>query len=266
MISNIAIRLDPFDCWALRQKAVQRRLFSFGRSKTMRLSDFKNLIASMPVCFQAFTSKRATWASHIDGDNEAGQALRSMFGESDSVTLSRHDLRELASKPDLAQFVMATVIWGYPRGMRGNHVANLINYFGQLTQLLSTAREQSVTDWSAHYKAVGEIAGIGLSTYTKLLSFLSVQIHCHSALILDDRIIRVASRGIFEELMPVYSLSGYNAVRSYPQYLSCIHSLANNLAVSAEQIEFFLFEFGLNLKPLPAQQFVLADASQVALR
>lgn len=226
----------------------------------MRLSEFKNIIANMPVSYQAFTSKRATWASHIDGDNEAGQALRFIFGNSEEVTLSRSDLRDLASKPSLAQFVMATIIWGYPRGMRGNHVANLINDFGQLTHLLSTARKQPVSDWSAHYEAVEEIAGIGLSTYTKFLSFLSVKVHGHSALILDDRIIRVANQGVFEELAPLLRLSTYSAVRSYPQYLSCIHSLANNLAVSAEEIEFFLFEFGLNLKPLSAQQFVQADA------
>jgi hypothetical protein len=29
-----------------------------------------------------------------------------------------------------------------------------------------------------------------------------------------------------------------------------MHRLAGDLAVSAEQLEFFLFEFGLNLKPL----------------
>lgn len=237
-----------------------------GYSETMRLSEFKKLIASMPVSYQAFTSKRVTWDSHLGGDNEAGKALRSIFGNSDEVTLSRSDLRGLASKPNLAQFVMATIIWGYPRGMRGNNVANLTNDLGQLTKLLSTARKQPVTDWNGHYKAVGEIAGIGLSSYTKFLSFLSAQVHGHSALILDDRIIRVASQGVFEELAPIRLLNTYNAGLSYPEYLSCIHSLANKLTVSAEEIEFFLFEFGLNLKPLPAQQILPADTPEAAFR
>jgi hypothetical protein len=65
-------------------------------------------------------------------------------------------------------------------------------------------------------------------------------------LILDDRIIRIAQSGIFQELAPLRGLK--NAVHSYPRYLECMHSLAGDLAVSAERLEFFLFEFGLSLK------------------
>lgn len=112
----------------------------------MQLTEFKNLIANMPVPYQAFASKRATWRSHIDVDNEAGYALHAIFGSSDEVTLSRSDLRGLASKPDLAQFVMATIIWGYPYGMRGNHVENLIGHLGSLTQLLAAAKTQPASN------------------------------------------------------------------------------------------------------------------------
>jgi hypothetical protein len=86
--------------------------------------------------------------------------------------------------------------------------------------------------------------------YTKFLTFLSVPVHGLSALILDDRIIRVAQQGIFQELAPLQGLSDSNAARSYPRYLERMHSLAGDITVSAEQLEFFLFEFGLNLKPL----------------
>ncbi|PIQ11601.1 MAG: hypothetical protein COW70_11970 [Hydrogenophilales bacterium CG18_big_fil_WC_8_21_14_2_50_58_12] len=113
-------------------------------NQTMRLSEFKNLIANMPVPYQAFASKRATWKKHIAGDNEAGAALHAIFEKSDEVTLSRSDLRHLASKPDLAQFVMATIIWGYPQGMRGNHVENMMGHFGELKKLLVDAKTQPV--------------------------------------------------------------------------------------------------------------------------
>lgn len=222
-------------------------------NQTMRLSEFKNLIASMPVPYQAFASKRATWKKHIGCDNEAGVALRAIFGKSDEVTLSRNDLRGFASKPDLAQFVMATIIWGYPQGMRGNHVENMIGHFGSLTQLLVATKTQPVTDWKRHYAKVGSIKGIGLSTYTKFLNFLSVQVQGLATLILDDRIIRVANKGVFEELKQVNDLSSQNAAASYPEYLRYAHDIATQLSVSPEQIEFFLFEYGLSLKPLPAQ-------------
>ena len=144
---------------------------------------------------------------------------------------------------------MATIIWGYPGGMRGNHVRNLIRHLGPLTQLLAEARTQTIVEWSTHYAKVGPIAGIGLSTYTKFLNFLSVQVHGHAALILDDRIIRIANQSVFEELAPLRGLNSRNAASSYPSYLMCMHSVASGLDVPAEAIEFFLFEFGLNLKP-----------------
>ncbi|MGO9589515.1 MAG: hypothetical protein ACLP3K_05640 [Candidatus Acidiferrales bacterium] len=221
----------------------------------------------MPVEYQAFASKRSIWASHVNRNDNAGDALRAIFGKLGEVTLSRSDLRSFACKPDLAQFVMATIIWGYPRGMRGNHVANLISHLSSLTQLLSDARTEPVAEWGTYYDAkVRPIGGIGLSTYTKFLSFLSVKVQGHMALILDDRIIRVANQGIFEELMPLQELSSYNAPRSYPQYLECIHGLADSLEVSPEKIEFFLFEFGLHLKPPSALQVPPTDLPQAAFR
>src|SRR6202011_5816237 len=93
---------------------------------------------------------------------------------------------------------------------------------------------------------LASISGVGLSTHTKFLTFLLVPVHGHSALILDDRIIRIVQSGIFQELVPLHGLK--NAVRSYPHYLECMHGLAGDLTVSAERLEFFLFEFGLNLK------------------
>jgi hypothetical protein len=77
----------------------------------VKLSHFKNLIWNMPVAYQAFTSKRSSWAARENSN--AGDALRAIFGSSSEVTLSRSDLHSLACKSDLAQFVMATIIWGY---------------------------------------------------------------------------------------------------------------------------------------------------------
>lgn len=215
----------------------------------MKLSEFKDIIVSMPVAYQAFTSKKSTWEKHMSKD-EAGQALHGLFANSDEVTISRSDLRSFAEHPHLAKFIMATIIWGYPSGMRGNHVADITGKIGDLTMLLSTVRNQPIEDWVSHFQAISRIKGLGLSTYTKFLNFLSAKIHNHPALILDDRIIRIATSGTFEELKPIQHLNSYNAVRSYPQYLSCMCKLEDSLDVAAENIEFFLFEFGLNLKPL----------------
>ena len=180
---------------------------------------------------------------------KASEALRSVldeFGPKD-IVLSRRDLHDLAHKSSLEQFVMATIVWGYTSGGRGKNVANLMIDLTQLTGLLSEARDHEIADWEKHYEAVETIKGIGLSTYSKFLNFLSVKVDGDQALILDDRIIRVLSQDVWQELCVLRELSK-NPVRSYPKYLKEMRRIANSLEVSAEALEFFLFEFGLNLK------------------
>lgn len=214
----------------------------------MRFSEFKNLIANMPIKHQAFTSKRATWATHIEKDDKVGSSLRSIFQDADKVTLSRSDLKSLSNNSDMTDFVIATIIWGYPRGQRGNHFTDLIGQLDTLTQLLNTAKNQPITDWDHHFEKVRSIKGLGLSTYTKFLCFLSVKVNSHKALILDERIIRVANHGVFEDMMPLRHLTNHNAARSYPDYLYHMEKIASMLSVSPEQLELFLFQFGLNMK------------------
>jgi hypothetical protein len=43
----------------------------------------------------------------------------------------------LGLKSHLAGFVMATIIWGYPRGMRGHNFKNTTSYLDAFCQLLS---------------------------------------------------------------------------------------------------------------------------------
>lgn len=214
----------------------------------MRIADFSPLISNMPVSSQAFASKRSTWSTYLNREDVAGTALRSIFGHSNKVFLSRSDLREFASRADLAEFVIATIIWGYPRGMRGNHFASVVVHLEPLCELLSAVRSCPINDWNSHYEMLRPINGIGLSTYTKLLHFLSVKVGRRESLILDQRIIDTVKQSRFEELAPIRELNSSSAPRRYPEYLECLNHIALQLSVSPENIEFFLFEFGLHLK------------------
>ncbi len=215
----------------------------------MKLSGFKDLIKNMPVPQQAYTSKRSTWEPKIQKSCAGRAALLKVFGHAPIATVSRNDLRVLSAGRRLDQFVIATIIWGYPNGMRGNNFANLVHQYDKITELLMETRGRHVLDWRQHYKKVEAITGLGLSTYTKFLSFLAVSVEKHRALILDDRIIKVARRCVFEELDPLCDLTTSNATRRYPEYLARIYEIATAFCVPAENIEYFLFEFGLNLKP-----------------
>jgi hypothetical protein len=217
----------------------------------MRLADFTDLISNMPVSNQAFASKRSTWSTHINGGGAAGAALRALFNAhditSENIFLSRSDLSDLALKPNLAEFVMATIIWGYPRGMRGHNFRNVTTHLEDLCQKLLVARFP-IPNWISHYKDVREIPGIGLSTYSKFLHFMSANVEGHKALILDQRIIEVVQQNLFEELASIRKLTSANASRLYPKYLECMDDAASRLSLPSDKLEFFLFEFGLHLK------------------
>jgi hypothetical protein len=174
--------------------------------------------------------------------------LSGIFGSSAEITLSRSDLRKFARERELDLFVVTTILWGYPDGMRGTNVSDIGNSFPALLKLLEAARASKIDAWTVHCAELARIRGVGLSTYTKFLSFLAIPIDGNVAMILDKRITQVVQRQAFSELAPINKLSYDNGLRRYPEYLRWIHSTARTLNVPTENLEFFLFEFGRNLK------------------
>jgi hypothetical protein len=240
----------------------------------MRLYDFRALIANMPTAYHSSTAKRSDWKDLLTVQSPAGAALRSIFGTFDEVSVSRSDLRFSLAKGSLDRFVMATLLWGYPDkiplGKNITQFAKHPTYLGELTDILTKARVPPGVDWDTHFfkdvqPKIKYVAGV--STYTKFLNFLSVNVCGYPALILDKRIVRVAERGIFAELGSLRQLIGHlrrptrgqrgkarpsrpentdGKIQAaiYTQYLSLVHKIAEELSVPAENIEFFLFEFG----------------------
>lgn len=160
---------------------------------------------------------------------------------------------------------MAAILWGYekPSDLRGTNLADFLTdptHLSNLTQLLISARGQPIADWDSHFKKVVPIKGIGLSTYTKFLNFLSIKVHGHTALILDSRIVQVIQwdQAIFVELSPLQGLKESNKDRIYPLYLRCIHEISEGLRVPAENMEFFLYNFGGTLKDVDQNIRLLA--------
>jgi len=222
----------------------------------MNLSDFKNLIASLPAELQAFRSKRKNWDRFNDNPTIA-PLIEQLFCDHEEIILNRNDLRVYANGNDYGLFVMATIVWGYPRGMRGNHVGNIGARMPELIANLVNSIN-GIDNWNDHYSAL-DISGLGLSTYTKLIHFLGVHVEGLPSLILDDRLIKVAKREVFEELSRLSGLRPYNAAQRYVLYLQAMHEAAEDVEVNSEQLELFLFMFGGNLKPIIAQQAASAD-------
>ncbi len=208
---------------------------------------FNSLIRSMPVDEQAFTSKQSTWSQYFNGYGEASNILQHIFNNKNSVQISRLDLFRLAQKDDLGYLIIATILWGYPRGMRGNYFSSILSQFQQIKDALLEA-QVGIDNWLEHYKKIKKIEGLGLSTYTKFLYFMGATVENHSALILDKRIIDTLQRELFIELNPISHISIHTAVSKYPLYLGTMDSLSQSVGTESDKIEMFLFEFGLNLK------------------
>lgn len=211
-------------------------------SNSLSLKDFAGLINNMPVNYQAFSSKKETW------EKFSLPEINEIFGENNEVKLSRKDIKDIAISGDLKKTVIATIIWGYPRGMRGNHFKNIINNMAPLIELLSDAKNNNISNWKDHYEKVKKVESIGLSTYTKFLYFLSAHAERFPALILDKRITDVIAQEVFIELDLNQKINYTNAPNNYLYYLELLNNEAKKIGTTAEKLELFLFQFGLNLK------------------
>ena len=201
----------------------------------------------MPLNEQAFTIKRSNWVKYMDNGTLVSVILTTIFEGEDTVQISRGDLFEMAKGDDMATFIVATILWGYPRGMRGNHFQTITDEIESLTKMLIEAK-QGISDWTKHYQHVEAIRGLGLSTYSKFLYFLEADIEGNKALILDNRISNTLKNSTFDELRAINDISYTNAARNYPRYLKHMTELSKEFDIDSGKLEMFIFEFGLNLK------------------
>lgn len=217
----------------------------------MKIIDFENLIRHMPYLEQAFRIKKEVWLPEDEKKRFKFQndKIEKIFGDENSIMISRNDL--LTSNDELELFVIKVLMWGYPTKGRGNNIDKILvpENFDQTIKKLKVVRQNGNIS-SQEVEALFS-DGLGLSTVSKILYFLQINIDSTSALILDLRVIDALTRvDGFEddELKSLKKLNYNNAPKKYPEYLKAMQSLASKMTVQPEQIEMFLFEFGSNLK------------------
>jgi hypothetical protein len=209
----------------------------------LRLADFRQLIAAMPTWMHASRIQRKTWQDFLARPDAAGDALRALFGNADEIQISRGDLRQLAQEQSLDRFLMATVLWGYPTKMRGHEVALCANFDSVVGWLDVVRAKPVISDWMRQWQEVERILGYWLSTVTKWLTFLGVVVEGYPAQILDRVIKDVIENEVFAEL------TGRFDAANYPKYLALMQGEAEELGVPTENLEFFVYVFGPNIKP-----------------
>jgi hypothetical protein len=213
----------------------------------MRIIDFENFIREIPFRNQSFDIKKSIWKC----ENQI-ELIEQIFDEKNQITLNRFDL--INSSWNIEEFIIKTLMWGYPTKGRGKNIDNLLKEenFKTLSKKLETYRESEITIETL--KEDLKIPGLGLSTLTKFTHFLNTKINGFKTVILDNQIIEAINTERFEELNSLKGIKYENAVRKYVDYIKLIDKLSKQTRSEPDQIEMFLFTFGRNLSELKGEE------------
>lgn len=214
----------------------------------MNIDRYKILISNLPVRQQCFTTKRTTWQKAENEINWLKQLNNDLFGDKSTLTISRQDIFETNGPREI---IIKTIYWGYTAGMRGNHFVNILKHIDTIENALLSLRQKlnpSTTDFNSLTETFKNVAGLGLSTYSKLLYFFKISFNDNPCLILDQRLIDVFASKSYANFQQLSNIRYDNAEKKYLDFLQLTRQLANDIEIKGENIELFLFTFGNNLK------------------
>jgi hypothetical protein len=209
------------------------------------IEGYKKVIQFFPVEEQGESSKVATWEKYLDHD-----ALREFIKENrnlDQISFTRGDIFSICER-DVADGLFASVIWGYPRGMRGNNFMKFLANIDEIKRTVSFNKSLSHADLTH----LLNVQGIGISTISKFLYFFRCSYNGHKCLILDEVMNGICKGEVFSEDFPLLKNSGNyrdKAITFYPTYLESMTNIAKKLDATEERVESFLFLVGRNFLP-----------------
>lgn len=209
----------------------------------MRIEEFQNFIKEIPYRNQSFDIKKANWKV-----KSQQSFIVSVFKDKEVITLNRQDL--ISSKANTKEFIIKTLMWGYPTKGRGRNIENILEplVFEKLVRILDNYKDKDITIDQLK-KDIKSVSGLGLSTMTKFTHFLNTTIGGNKAVILDIQIIEAINLRRFIDFNHLSGINYDNASKHYPEYLKTINDLSVQIDAEPDQIEMFLFTFGRTLSP-----------------
>ncbi|MBC7440868.1 MAG: hypothetical protein H7250_12905 [Flavobacterium sp.] len=216
----------------------------------MNLINYRILISNLPVRLQSLTTKRTTW---LKAENEIfwlKNVNDNLFGDKKTFTVCRNDI---FLTMNLRYKIIKTIYRGYPRGMRGNNLVNILKQIDLIENSLNKLIEIDKPT-SDHFNELTisfkEIKGLGISTLRKFLYFLQLSFNSNSCIILDQRLIDVFASKTYSEFQQLKEITYDNSEKKYLNFLLLINQVSEKLEIKGENIEQFLFMFGNNLKSI----------------
>ena len=143
---------------------------------------------------------------------------------------------------DIAEGVIATIVWGYPKGRYpgGRGFNPMLDQIDEIVAILRTGHERSGDiDAAELCYRFSRISGIGISTYSKMLYFAEVEAKEGLCLIYDQMVMRAISVSPEPELAPLQArlgssyLSSKGSAPSYRTYPPALQEATYGLFLDA---------------------------------
>ncbi len=214
----------------------------------MNIDSYRKLISNLPTKQQCFTTKRTTWLRAEKEISWLEQLNDKLFDSNPTLTISRQDIFETI---DLREVILKTTYWGYTSGMRGNHFVNILKHIDTIENAISNLKSKpnpTDTDFQELILIFKNVAGLGLSTYSKLLYFFKLSFNDRPCLILDQRLIDVFASERYSNFQELNNIRYDNAEKKYLDFLRLANQIAIDMNTESENVELFLFMFGNNLQ------------------
>ena len=178
--------------------------------------------------------------------SSSNQIVADMLSDVNNIELSRADIH---LEKDIRYKTIKTLMWGYPTGGRGNNLNTAFdkNNFEYIVRTLKSYNKQT-TLIEIKEDLNDKKIGLGISSISKLLYFLDLELEGYRCQILDDIIIEVIKSEKFEELLHLQNLNRSNAFNQYTSYNRTLSDISSNLDCTPDQVELFIYMFGRNLK------------------
>lgn len=221
----------------------------------MKITDFTELIKNLPYEYQSFDIKTSAWKK-VKSQKWLTDKIFEKEGKLNEkgdrvVILNRTDL--MNPNLEIKEFIIKVLMWGYPTMGRGRNIENLLKEesFRKLIDCLNLYQEEQNITIKKLRGDIKDIEGLGISTMTKFIYFLNIEVENQNALILDLQVINAINLGRFEDLSTLKGISYENALKSkYLEYLKVLSELSTKMNCKPDQIEMFLFMFGKNLSEI----------------
>ena len=213
-----------------------------------KIKEYIKLIKKLPEKEHSFVIKEKNWNKRFELPAED---LKKYF-KNGSLEISRGELFKLSKEQRevTEEFVIKVLMWGYPTGGRGNNIKTLLKpqNIKQIVAILNTYKHKDVLKTEELRKDLqgkNKILGLGLSTMSKFLYFLKINIDVkgNPSVILDQRIIDVVNDKVFDDF-DLPKITSYKAPKLYSEYLKRMKDIAEDLGCTVGQLEMFLFIFG----------------------